>query len=108
MPAKRHWTPHEDRRIAAARMLCRSWDAIGADLAASRSAVIERARLLAIPPMPRRGGVAPDEAGREPLPAGHPRAWAVLTAGTLLAAHPFSRDTFTPDRFTPAPCDTEA
>ena len=97
MPAKRFWTPTEDQRIAVSRLLGRNWDSLAADLAASRSAVIERAHELGVPRMPRPApppsdeGHA-DEAAREPLPTGHPIAWAVLTERTLLAGAPFIQE----------------
>ncbi len=84
MPVKRLWTTSDDRQIATARAARRSWDTIAANLGFSRSSVIERARALAIP---RLTPLPPDpeiEADRDPLPAGDPLAWAVLTDGTLL------------------------
>lgn len=89
MPAKRHWTPAEDRRIAASRILRRSWDRIAADLQASRSAIVERAKILGIPPLPPIQAEPAPDPHREPLPTGHPTAWAVLTGGTLLDGAPF-------------------
>lgn len=89
MPAKRHWTPTEDRRIAASRYLRRSWDRIATDLSASRSAVIERARLLGVPRLPPIPPDPVEDARREPLAPGHPTAWAVLTENTLLEGAPF-------------------
>jgi hypothetical protein len=89
MPAKRHWTAAEDGAIRAARAARRSWDSIAGALGISRSAVIERARLLGLSrlaPLPPAPG---DETGRDPLPAGHPRAWSLLTAGTLLDGAPY-------------------
>ena len=89
MPAKRQWTPLEDRRIAASRILRRSWDRIATDLSVSRSALIDRARLLGIPRLEPIPPETIEDPNREPLPAGHPTAWAVLTAGTLLDGAPF-------------------
>ncbi len=89
MPAKRQWTPLEDRRIAASRILRRSWDRIATDLSVSRSALIDRARLLGIPRLEPIPPETIEDPNREPLPTGHPTAWAVLTAGTLLDGAPF-------------------
>ena len=89
MPAKRQWTPTQDRRIAASRLLRRPWERIAADLGASRSAVIDRARLLGIPPLPPLPPAPVEDPNRDPMPTGHPVAWAVLTAGTALADTPF-------------------
>lgn len=91
MPAKRHWTPIEDSQIAASRLLRRTWDALAIDLQASRTALIEHARTLGIPRNPPPDSEPADEADREPLPAGHPTAWTVLTEGTSLAGSPFER-----------------
>ncbi|MCX7383232.1 MAG: AsnC family protein [Alphaproteobacteria bacterium] len=85
MPAKRLWTDADDTIIAERRARRASWDGIAATLCASRSAVIDRARLLGVPPLPPLLRAARLEATREPLKAGDPRAWAVLTEATLLA-----------------------
>lgn len=85
MPPKRLWTADEDITIAERRAQHASWDGIAMVVRASRSAVIDRARRIGVPPLPPRPPAAPDQSQREPLPAGHPLAWAVLTEATLLA-----------------------
>ena len=90
MPAKRPWTREHDTHIATSRAARRPWDGIAADLLASRSAVIDRARALHVPPLPPLPRAPPEEpANREPLAPGHPTAWAVLTEASLLAATPY-------------------
>ena len=84
MPVKRLWTATEDRQIANARAARHSWDIISAALGFSRSSVIERARALGIPRLTPVPADPESEADREPLAAGDPLAWAVLTEGTLL------------------------
>jgi hypothetical protein len=89
MPPKRLWTPDEDTAIAAQRAARLAWDRIAAHARASRSAVIDRARALGVPPLMPLPSAPADESNRDPLPAGHPTAWAVLTEGTLLDATPY-------------------
>ena len=61
-----------------------SWEAIAEALAVSPQAARVRAdRIAARRPSP--GLTATEDPAREPLPAGHPRAWGVLTQGTWLA-----------------------
>ena len=87
------WTDHRDTILRTLREQGRSWDVIAAVFRISRWAAIERARKIGahipLPPRTPREPTAPGN--REPLPAGHPLAWQVLTEGTLLAgtAYPY-------------------
>ena len=85
MPAKRSWNQREDLLLRHKRAARMSWDEIARNLTASRSTVIDRARLLGIPRLAPIPAEPTDDPPRDPLPAGHPIAWAVLTEGTLLA-----------------------
>lgn len=83
MPIKLHWTEATDARIRRLRAEGASWDSIAASLGVSRWSAIERGRLVGAqaPPKPP---APPADLAREPLPAGHPISWGLLTAGTLL------------------------
>ncbi len=89
MPAKRLWTPQDDTTIRHRRAERMSLDGIAIVLHVSRSAVIDRARAIGVPPLPPLPRPEPGPATRDPLPAGDPIAWAVLTEGTLLAESAF-------------------
>jgi len=88
MPRKHYWTPAEDEILRIHCANRQSWDEIAAALGISRSTARERGRAIGA----RRRAVtipAPDadmltDPNRDPLPAGHPIAWAVLTEGTAL------------------------
>ena len=81
------WTELRDAVLRTLREQALSWEQIGAAMGISRWAAIERAkRIGAHAPLPPRPPRAPaQERNREPLPAGHPIAWQILTHGTLLA-----------------------
>ena len=92
MPQKRLWSETQDQAIATARAAHHSWGRIATRLRASRSAVIVRACELAVPRNLRlRRIVIQDSANRDPLPPGHPTAWAIITAGTLLDGTDYPR-----------------
>ena len=61
-----------------------SWEAIGEALAVTPQAACIRAHRIGARLPPPCATPRPDPA-REPLAAGHPLAWGVLTAGTSLA-----------------------
>jgi hypothetical protein len=94
MPKKFIWTDAQDTQIRRLRTEGTSWDAIAAVLGLSRWTVIERGRRIGAR-LPRRELVPPPEdPAREPLPAGHPRSWDVLTAGTVLENTPYPLPVF--------------
>ena len=88
MPERLDWTPAADATILTMRAYGATWSTIGEKLGLSRNSVIERGRRINALGGPRnltrpaRPPVA--EPNREPLAAGHPTAWSVLTEGTLL------------------------
>jgi hypothetical protein len=101
MPAKLLWTEALDTRIRRLRGEGATWDAIAMSLSLTRSAVVERGRRIGAR-MPPPGFVARlDDPQRDPLPAGHPRTWGVMNAGTVLADEPYPRQTPHNDRKAP-------
>ena len=89
MPKKFIWTDAQDTRIRRLRTEGASWDTIAAVLGLSRWAVIERGRRIGARPPPREFVPPLEDPTRDPLPAGHPRSWDVLTAGTVLESTPY-------------------
>ena len=78
------WTDPADFRLRRMRLEGASWEAIAEALAVSPAAASARAERIGANQSPAGLTVWEDPA-REPLPAGHPRAWQVLTHGTWLA-----------------------
>lgn len=89
MPTKLVWTAPADARLRRMRAEGATWDRIAAALGLSRYTVIERGRRIGAT-RPPQIPLAADETAflqdrrREPLRAGHPVAWALLTDGTSL------------------------
>lgn len=88
MPERRDWTETADNTIRRMRAEGATWAAIGTVLGLSRNTIIERGRRIHalggpvhIPRPPRP---PEDDPNRDPLPAGHPIPWGILTAGTVL------------------------
>jgi hypothetical protein len=86
MPQAREWTQDADRVICEMRGAGETWAAIGRELGLSRNTVIERGRRLRAfaPPRPPPVLKDADEAelddpNRQPLRAGHPLTWGLLT-----------------------------
>ena len=84
MPTKLIWTDAQDSQIRRLRMEGASWDTIAAILGLTRWTVIDRGRRIGAPRPPRDFVPPPDDPARDPLPAGHPRSWGVITAGSVL------------------------
>ena len=88
MPTPLVWTDHRDAIIHAMRGEGAAWDRIARVLRVSRWAAIQRGRAigapLALPRPPRPPGPDPEQ-HREPLQAGHPTSWGLITAGTAFA-----------------------
>jgi hypothetical protein len=78
------WTPPSDFRLRRMRLEGASWEAIAEALAVSPAAASARADLIGAN-RPRPALTVCEDPARDPLPAGHPRAWDVLTQGTWLA-----------------------
>ncbi len=89
MPVKFNWTHAQDTRIRRLRGEGATWDAIAASLGLGRWTVIERGRRIGARPPPPEFVPPPDDPNRDPLPAGHPRTWGVMNAGTVLADEPY-------------------
>jgi hypothetical protein len=79
------WSEARDGRLRRLRAEGRNWQEIGAELGVTPDVARERGRRTGarFPGQPAR--VPQEDPLRPPLPAGHPRAWALLTEGTLLA-----------------------
>ena len=89
MPSKHQWTEAQDSQIKRLRAEGASWDTIAATLDRTKWAIIERGRRIGARPPPREFIPPPEDPSRDPLPAGHPRSWGVLTAGTVLQDVPY-------------------
>jgi hypothetical protein len=84
MPRALLWTDAQDTTLRRLRAEGETWEAIAAALGVARFTAIERGRRIGAPrpaPGPR---IIREDPNREPLPAGHPRAWGALVAGTVL------------------------
>jgi hypothetical protein len=80
------WSPPRDAQLRRLRQEGATWSEIALALAVSPDIARERGRRIGAQRPPRSAVVRPaEEADRAPLPPGHPRTWAILTAGTLLA-----------------------
>ena len=94
MPTKFTWTAAQDTQIRRLRAEGASWDVIAAVLGLSRWSVIERGRRIGARLPPREFVLPAEDPSRDPLPAGHPRSWNVLTAGTVLENTPYPMPVF--------------
>jgi hypothetical protein len=94
MPTKFIWTAAQDTQIRRLRAEGASWDGIAAILGLSRWSVIERGRRIGARPPARDFVPPPEDPARDPLPAGHPRSWDILTAGTVLENTPYPMPVF--------------
>jgi len=84
MTAKHIWTNAQDTQIRRLRAEGATWDAIAAVLGVTPFATRERGRRIGARRPPPDFVPPPDDPLREPLPAGHPRSWRLLTDGTVL------------------------
>ena len=89
MPKKLVWTDAQDTRIRRLRIEGASWDTIAGVLGFTRWTVIERGRRIKAMRPPRDFLPPPEDLARDPLPAGHPRSWGVITAGSVLEGAPY-------------------
>ena len=78
------WTAPTDFRLRRMRLEGESWEVIAEALAVTPEAASTRADRIAAR-CPSSGQASRQDPAREPLPAGHPAAWHVLTEGTWLA-----------------------
>ena len=96
MPTRHNWTDAQDSQIRRLRMEGASWDAIAAALGLARWSIIDRGRRINACPPPREAVPPPEDPRRDPLPAGHPRSWGILTVGTVLEGAPYPLPVFEP------------
>lgn len=89
MPKKLIWTGAQDTQIRRLRVEGASWDAIAAILGLTRWTVIERGRRIGAQRPPFEFVALPEDPARDPLPAGDPRSWGVINAGTVLQDEPY-------------------
>jgi hypothetical protein len=89
MPTKLVWTDAQDTQIRRLRIEGASWEMIAGVLGITRWTVIERGRRINAMRPPRDFVLPPEDPARDPLPAGHPRSWGVITAGSVLEDVPY-------------------
>ena len=94
MPSKLVWTQAQDTQIRRLRAEGVAWDTVAAILGLARWTVIDRGRRIGAFRPPRQSVPPQDDLARDPLPAGHPRSWGVLTAGTVLEGTPYPLPVF--------------
>ena len=78
------WSAPRDFRLRLMRLEGAAWEEIAEVLAVAPDVAIARANRIGARRPPVSLATFEDPA-REPLPAGHPQAWGVLTEGTWLA-----------------------
>ncbi len=87
------WSEARDGVLRRLRAEGQGWPEIGAALGVSADVARERARRIGAKRL--TAVVIPDndpalnDPARDPLPAGHPRAWGLLTLGTVLCGTPW-------------------
>ncbi len=88
------WTQQADQRLAKMREQGASLRCMARAFGLSRSVITARARTigLEIPnrPMPAPKPAAELPENRDPLPAGHPISWGLITKGTSLEGSPYT------------------
>ena len=94
MPQFRGWPRPQDAQIRRLRGEGATWDRIAKALAVTRNAARERGRRIGAhlpPPSVAAQSMAAFllDPCREPLPAGHPASWDMLTAGSCLEGTPY-------------------
>ena len=94
MPRKIDWTAAQDMQIKRMRAEGAAWDAIASVMGVTRWTVIERGRRIGARRPPSDFVPPADSLTRDSLPAGHPRSWSVLIAGTLLEGQPYPLPVF--------------
>lgn len=94
MPKKLVWTNAQDTQLRRLRAEGATWDGIAAVLGMTRWAVMDRGRRIGARRPPPDFIAAPEDAAREPLPAGHPRSWGPLIEGSVLEGTPYPLPVF--------------
>lgn len=92
------WSAVADTHLVQMRLEGRSWPSVARHLGVGRSAAIERARRLGLPPAtrlpPAQTKPSPPRIDRPPLPAGHTLTWGCITSGTVLHGEPYPHPVF--------------
>ncbi len=84
MPVKLSWTAAQDTQIRRLRAEGFGWDEVARVLGFSPWTVMARGRRIGARRPPPDTPPPPEDPRQEPLPAGHPRSWDALNAGTSL------------------------
>jgi len=79
------WGAPRDAQLRRLRLDGASWAEIARTLNVTPDTARERGRRLGAVRPPRGATPPREDPHRAPLPPGHPRAWGLLTEGTLLA-----------------------
>jgi hypothetical protein len=83
--ARPDWTAARDGTLRRLRAEGHAWAEIAAGLGVTLDMARERGRRIGAPAPPRAARSDREDPSRPPLPAGHPRTWGLLVAGTGLA-----------------------
>jgi hypothetical protein len=88
------WTAQADQRLAKMREQGASLRCMARAFGLSRSVVTARARAIGLE-IPTKPELLPRPAyelsdNRDPLPAGHPISWGLITQGTSLEGNPYT------------------
>ena len=94
MPTKLAWTLAQDTRLRRLRGQGATWDDIAAVLGLTRWTVIERGRRIGAQLPPPEFVPEPEDPDREAMPAGDPRSWGSITAGTVMDGEPYPLPVF--------------
>jgi len=94
MPKKLEWTDAQDAQLRRLRAEGATWDGIAAVLGLTRWAAMDRGRRIGARLPPPDFVPPPEDPAREPLPAGHPRSWNTINAGTVLEGTPYPLPVF--------------
>lgn len=89
MPAKLEWTDAQNTRLRQTRAEGAARDAIAAAFGVAISTVREQGNRIGARPPPPDFIPPAANPNRDPLPAGDPDTWSLLTAGTLLEGAPY-------------------
>lgn len=84
LPVPLPWSEAMDTQLRRLWAEGTPWDEIARILGRDRHAVVIRVLTIGARPPPPDFTPSVDDPWREPLPAGHPRSWGALVAGTLL------------------------
>lgn len=94
MPTKLDWTNAQDTHLRRLRAQGGTWDDIASVLGLARWTVIDRGRRIGAQLPPPEFEPEPDDPEREAMPAGDPRSWGAITAGTVLDGEPYPLPVF--------------